>query len=219
MDFSGKYHEEAFPRRYAEKHGETLIRRLNDRREQGLLARCLALTGHNESLVDVGCGPGRFWPTLAQSDSNELYALDVSHAMLRFARERHGVELASRFRLSAGSVLALPFTDQAFDTVACLRLLHHFGDAVQRRTALAELARITRRYVVVSLWTDGNYKAWRRSRLERRRGGRAYANRYVTPRPVLDADFAASGLVPRQHFDLVPGYSQWRYYLLEKAAS
>lgn len=216
MEFSSKYHEEAFPERYADKHGETLIRRLNDRREQALLVRALSRCADSVSLADIGCGPGRFWPTLAGTHPGELFALDVSHAMLRFARERHGA-LGSRFRLAAGSVLALPFADGSFDTVACLRLLHHFGDARDRRAALAELARVTSRHLIVSLWTDGNYKAWRRLRLERRRGRRAYENRHVVPRAVLEEDFAAAGLTVQRHYDLIPGYSQWRYYLLAKA--
>jgi ubiquinone/menaquinone biosynthesis C-methylase UbiE len=215
VEFSSKYHEEAFPERYSEKHGKTLTRRLNDRREQALLARCLALCGPTETLADIGCGPGRFWPTLAAARADDLFALDVSHAMLRFARERHGT-LGGRFRLAAGSVLALPFADGAFETSVCMRLLHHFGAPAERRAALTELARVSRRHVVVSLWTDGNYKAWRRSRLERRRGRRAYENRHVVPRAVLEEDFGSAGLQVARHFDLVPGYSQWRYYLLAR---
>lgn len=216
MEFSSKYHEDAFPERYADKHGETLARRLNDWREQTLLGRCLSLCGSGDSLADIGCGPGRFWPTLAGTDTDDLFALDVSHAMLRFARERHGA-LGQRFGVAAGSVLALPFATDAFDTVVCLRLLHHFGEPATRRAALAELARVARRRVVVSLWTDGNYKAWRRSRLERRRGRRAYENRHVVPRRVLEDDFLSAGLIVERHFDLVPGFSQWRYYLLDRA--
>lgn len=216
LEFSGKYHEEAFPERYAGKHAETLTRRLNDRREQALLARCLALCDCRESLADIGCGPGRFWPTLADTETDQLVAMDVSHAMLRFAREHHGA-LGQRFRLAAGSVLALPFVDDAFETVACMRLLHHFGVSSERRQALAELARVSRRHVIVSLWTDGNYKAWRRARLERRRGRRSYENRHVVSRETLRQDFAAVGLRVDRHFDLLPAYSQWRFYVLSRA--
>ncbi len=218
MEFSGKYHEADFPERYADKHARTLTRRANDRREQALLARCLTVCACSDSLADIGCGPGRFWPTLASTDVPDLYALDVSHAMLSFAREHHGV-LGQRFRVAAGSVLSLPYVDNAFETVACLRLLHHFGDRLQRRRALGELARVARNHVIVSLWTDGNYKAWRRARLERRRGRRPYENRHVIPRGVLQEDFTAAGLVVERHFDLVPAFSQWRYYVLGKMDS
>lgn len=216
MDFSSKYHDSRFPEQYASKHRESLSRRLNDKREHALLKRCLEITSPAETLADVGCGPGRFWPTLADGDAGELYALDISQAMLVFARERYPDGTGSLFRLAAGSVTALPFPDRAFDCVVSLRLLHHFGEPEARRRALAELARVSRGHVVVSLWTDGNYKAWRRRKLESRRGRRSYANRHVVPRGVLAGDFAAAGLEPVAHFDLIPRYSQWRYYVLRR---
>ena len=229
MEFSNKYHEAQFPSRYATKHGESLSRRLNNRREQQLLRRCLNLTERTErtekdiaaqatlrSIADVGCGPGRFWGTLERTSAEALFALDISQPMLSHARSRHP-EIEARFRLAAGSITALPFADDAFDCVVAMRLLHHFGEPAERRQALAELARIARCYVVISLWTDGNFKAWRRRRLEARRTHRSYQNRQVVARPTLSADFAAVGLHELGHFDLIPGYSQWRYYVLASA--
>jgi hypothetical protein len=136
--------------------------------------------------------------------------------MLRYARDRFSDGLGGRFGLASGSVLALPFIDGAFDCVVSMRLLHHFGEGDDRRRALSELARISSRYLIVSLWTDGNYKAWRRKRLENRRGPRAYQNRFIVPRAVLEEEFQAVGLSAIGHHDLIPGYSQWRYYVLEK---
>ncbi len=217
MEFSSKYHETAFPAEYADKHGASVFRRLNDRREQQLLRQCLADLGELDSIADIGCGPGRFWPVITAATPRQHYALDVSHGMLAYARQRHQDASGEKFRLAAGSVLALPFCDEAFDCVVSMRLLHHFGERETRRRAMAELARIARRYLVVSLWTDGNYKAWRRQRLEARRGRRGYQNRFVVPQRALAADFAASGLKVIDHRDLIPGYSQWRYYVCEVA--
>ena len=216
MEFSSKYHETQFPERYATKHGESLSRRLNNRREQHLLERSLALVGRPESIADIGCGPGRFWRSIERTDAGDLFALDLSHAMLSYARQRHAVSLADRYRLAAGSVMALPFIDGAFDCVVSMRLLHHFGDPADRRQALAELARVSRNHLIVSLWTDGNYKAWRRRRLENRRGPRRYQNRHVVPQSELGDDFKSAGLNPVAQFDLIPTYSQWRYYVLEQ---
>jgi SAM-dependent methyltransferase len=237
VEFSGKYHEEAFPDRYANKHNESLSRRLNDWREQSLLSKCLNRIGSVRSVADIGCGPGRFWPTIAnatRTEGSDLYGSDVSESMLRYARDRYardryareryageGYEndgLGERFALASGSVTALPFADGAFDCVVSMRLLHHFGEPDVRLQAVRELARIADRYLIVSLWTDGNYKAWRRSRLERSRGERAYQNRFVVPRHELEAEFMACGLSPVAHFDLIPGYSQWRFYVLRKSS-
>ena len=158
------------------------------------------------------------WPTIAAADA-DLYGSDVSESMLRYARERYGDDLGARFALATGSVTALPFADGAFDCVISMRLLHHFGEPSVRRLAIQELARVAERFLIVSLWTDGNFKAWRRRRLENRRGKRAYQNRFVVPRAVLEAEFRDCGLRPLAHFDQIPGYSQWRYYVLEKTGT
>ena len=124
--------------------------------------------------------------------------------------------MRERFALAQGSVTGLPFADDTFDCVVSMRLLHHFGEIEKRRQALSELARISRRYVVVSPWTDGNYKAWRRQRMETGRAGHERQNRHIASRSNLAADFAAAGLTAVRHFDLIPLYSQWRYYVLER---
>ena len=160
LEFSSKYHEEAFPDRYASKHGESFSRRLNDRREQALLGRALARVGEVTSVADIGCGPGRFWPTIsAASAAAELYGSDVSESMLRYARDRFADGLGARFGLASGSVTSLPFADAAFDCVISMRLLHHFGEPADRLQAIRELARVTNRYLIVSLWTDGVLQA------------------------------------------------------------
>ena len=223
MEFSKKYHEEAFPEGYASKHGESVARRLNDRREQALLARCLKqaeqAAGRLNSIADIGCGPGRFWPTIHAAGSADLYGSDVSESMLRYARDRFDPAVGDRFALASGTVTALPFAEGAFDCVISMRLLHHFGDADERQLAISELTRVAGRFLIVSLWTDGNYKAWRRARLERRRGKRAYQNRFVVPRETLESEFRRCGLEKINSYDLIPGYSQWRFYLLEKTGS
>ena len=215
MEFSGKYHENEFPERYASKHRASLSRRINDTREQSLLKRALRRVGQFDSVIDVGCGPGRFWSTISSLQPARFAALDVSHSMLSFARSAQPREVVERIELAAGSVTALPFVDNAFDCVVSMRLLHHFGDPGERRQALAELRRIAGQHLIVSLWVDGNYKAWRRLRLESRRGPRGYQNRHVVTKSQLAADFQEVGLKEVEHFDLIPGYSQWRYCVLD----
>jgi SAM-dependent methyltransferase len=221
LEFSTKYHEEAFPEAYAGKHRASLSRRLNDRLEHAALRRALATIPTPRSLIDVGCGPGRFWPTLADRGIGTLAALDVSEAMLRYARQNGPEKVRRQFMLTAGSVLNLPFADNAFECVASLRLVHHFGDRGQRARVFSELARVAERHVIVSLWTDGNFKAWRRTRMERRRQARRpdrVENRHIVPRETLEGEFRTAGLRPVTHVDLIPAYSQWRYYVLECVA-
>ena len=117
LEFSEKYHDQTFPGRYAAKHQGSFSRRLNDRREKLLLDRCLTRTDSPASIVDVGCGPGRFWPVIAKSSAEDLWGLDVSQAMLQHAINGNGA-LGERFQTVAGSVMNLPFQDSVFDCVA-----------------------------------------------------------------------------------------------------
>ena len=171
----------------------------------------------NRGVIDVGCGPGRFWPVMAQANVSDMWGLDVSHSMLSFAKTSQSV--GQRFTTIAGSVTALPFADESFDCVVAMRLLHHFGDLQERKRALSELRRIARRNVIVSLWVDGNYKAWRRKAMERRRPERDYQNRHVFQRTALVQEFSDVDLSVVRYLDLIPAYSQWRYYLLACTSS
>jgi hypothetical protein len=54
--------------------------------------------------------------------------------------------------------------------------MHHIGDPAHRMQMLHEFHRVTRDTVILSLWVDGNYKAWRRQKLEAKRAKRAVRN-------------------------------------------
>src|SRR4029450_1642959 len=50
------------------------------------------------------------------------------------------------------NVLALPFIDSLFDSVLCIRLLHHRYSDAERQHILGELARVSRRFVIISFY-------------------------------------------------------------------
>jgi hypothetical protein len=102
-----------------------------------------------------------------------------------------------------------------------MRLLHHIGDAGHRLAMLRELHRVTRETLVVSLWVEGNYKSWRRKRLEarKRRVPGGYQNRFVIERAVIESEFRQAGFNLVGYFDFLPGYAMWRIYVLRKPRS
>jgi hypothetical protein len=71
------------------------------------------------------------------------------------------------------------------------------------------------------LWVDGNFKAWKRRRLEARRAdeGRASENqnRFVIARSVIEAEFKQVGFETLSNHDFLPGYAMWRVYVLRKS--
>jgi len=195
-----------FSRKYTDAHAEERLAR-----------RALALAGNPASVLDLPCGAGRFWPLLCEQKERLILAADYSDAMLATARAAQP-QAAARIRTFQTSAFDIGLPDEAVDCVFCIRLLHHVAESEHRLAMLAEFYRVARASAIVSLWVDGNVKAWRRARLDARRAqaGRASQNRYVVPRAVIESEFAQAGFGVVGRLDFLPGYSQWRTYVLKK---
>jgi len=99
--------------------------------------RALGLTG-DESLLDVGCGPGAFPRYLrTHGHTGRLAGLDQSAAMIAAATETSAGLAIEWFR---GEANTLPFPDGAFDVLSARHMLYHVPDIP---AALREFARVT----------------------------------------------------------------------------
>ena len=92
------------------------------------------------ALLDIGTGTGRI-AELLSGRASHVTGLDKSPEMLRLARTRLQDLPADRLDLVQGDFTALPFADQAFDTVIFHQVLHY---AQEPEPALAEAARVCR---------------------------------------------------------------------------
>jgi ubiquinone/menaquinone biosynthesis C-methylase UbiE len=82
--------------------------------------------------LDAGCGKGRFARIVHEHNPEAVVvAMDLAESMLRFADPALG--------RVAGSLVALPFPDGAFDAVYATESLEH---AVDTEAAVAELCRV-----------------------------------------------------------------------------
>ncbi len=90
------------------------------------------------SILDVGCGDGQFLGWL--SETYLKIGVDTSSGALRRAKG---------FRVQ-GSAHTLPFGDASFDLVTCYEVLEHLPAPTFTET-LAELERVSRRYIAVSV--------------------------------------------------------------------
>jgi ArsR family transcriptional regulator len=107
------------------------------------------------ALLDVGTGTGRMAELLA-TRAGRVTALDKSPEMLRIARARLQSLPAGKIDLVQGDFGALPFVDDAFDTVLFHQVLHYSQDP---GAVLAEAARVLRcggRIAVVDLAAHGH---------------------------------------------------------------
>jgi SAM-dependent methyltransferase len=106
-------------------------------------------------VVDVGCGRGDFTRELAgrYPSLREAWGTDFSPETLAIAAE--DAKPSDRVRFRTADLLEMPFGEDRFDLLVCLNVLHHIHPD-DRDTAFGELARITRRYILLELKNRGN---------------------------------------------------------------
>ncbi|PTU76481.1 class I SAM-dependent methyltransferase [Pseudomonas mangrovi] len=218
LEFSSKYDSD-HARQYLHKHRDGLARRLSHWRDEQLARWALAAVGDPQVVLDLPCGAGRFWPLLAEQSGRQLLAADNSADMLAVARAAQPPEVVARVRTFQTSAFAIDLPAAAVDCVFCMRLLHHVAEPAHRLAMLREFHRVSGDSLIVSLWVDGNYKAWKRRRLERRRSAQDNRNRFVIPRALIESEFAMAGFRVQGHYDFLPGYAMWRVYVLRKCGS
>jgi SAM-dependent methyltransferase len=95
----------------------------------------------NEDVLDAGCGTGLTMLRIAeQYPGCKVYGVDLSPKMIEVARndaEMRGLHVDLR----VGSITSLPYLDQSFDVVLTNIMFHHL-DLVEKRQAVAEIARV-----------------------------------------------------------------------------
>lgn len=215
LDFSRKY-DRAHARQYLNKHQDGLARRLSHWRDEQMAREALKLAGDPDLVLDLPCGAGRFWPLLAEHPNRMIFAADNSDDMLATARVAQPLHIVNRIETFRTSAFDIDMADNVVDSIFCMRLLHHIADSAHRLAMLREFHRVTRDTVILSLWVDGNYKSWKRKRLECRRPAKDNQNRFVVPRKQIEAEFAEAGFEIIGHRDFLPGYAMWRVYVLRK---
>lgn len=108
-----------------------------------ILAACGLVPDNVRTLVDVGAGPGTF-----------LARLGASHPSISgFGLERSSAAVAaapSNVAMLQGTADALPLADGCVDCCVSMETLEHLPDPVHR-AALAEMGRVSRRYVLVNV--------------------------------------------------------------------
>lgn len=178
--------------------------RLIDRREQVLIARALDAAGIAPPgrILDLPAGTGRLAPLLTE------YAIDTFGADL--SREMLGQATGYGRRAVIADAVALPFPDGVFDAVVSLRFTAHLPPAV-RRLALSEMARVSRRFLVVAVYDS---TPW--TRLRRRFRPATAGPWFSEPVERTRQELAALGLRVRLALAVLPFFSETWVLLLER---
>jgi len=88
------------------------------------------------TILDVGCGTGRYFPFFAMLGARSQVGVDIGERLLSLCRQRNAA-----VHLVHSDTARLPFADQSFDVVLSMGLIEHFRDPVP---ILAEFTRLVR---------------------------------------------------------------------------
>lgn len=190
------YQDDRGARRYRELHEKSIFRRARTALERRFLGRVLDRLGPIDTLLDLPCGAGRFWPMLRRR-ARRLIAADASAAMIAAAPHAPPAAVVA-------ALPHLPFRDGAVDVVFCHRLLHHFADEATRIAFLRELRRVAGRAVVLSFWITGNRRARREE--AKRRAGHA-RRRFAVSRETLIDEARTAGFRVESVHEKLRGWS------------
>jgi ubiquinone/menaquinone biosynthesis C-methylase UbiE len=219
LSFSEKYDPD-HAQHYLNKHQASFASRLSHWRDIQMARKALRLAGNPESVLDLPCGAGRFWPVLAEQPNRSIIGADNSASMVEIATRSQPASIVARVRPLQTSAFAIDLPDAAVDSIFCMRLMHHIGEPEHRIKMLREFHRVSRDTVILSLWVDGNFKAWKRNRLEARRAAKqkssGYQNRFVIPAAQIETEFKQAGFSLVSSIDFLPAYAMWRVYVLRK---
>jgi len=108
-----------------------------------VLLRGLLDARPGESILDVGCGTGYFTSRFASETDGSVVGLDPNLDWLRYARRT-----VDGPTWVAGGAEALPFGDRSFDLALAVTSLCFIAE---ERTAVLEMARVTRRRLALGL--------------------------------------------------------------------
>ena len=203
---------------YSRKHGGNA----RDLREQRCIAAAMtacALTPDSH-VLDLPCGAGRLSPMIVDA-GHRLVAADSSPNMVSEAekawQEWSANDAARRARVTfeVRDVMATGYADDTFDLIICNRLLHHFTEPATRTRALAELRRISKRYIIASFFNAGALDA-RRKKLGQMITGRVQTKRVPIKVAQFTVDAAAAGLRIAHEYRTRGVISPQMYVLLER---
>jgi ubiquinone/menaquinone biosynthesis C-methylase UbiE len=136
------------------KYDREWHKRICTRREYKVIAKCFGITGPVDSILDFPSGAGRLFKAY-HPYGKRFFAMDLSHEMLKFARQNLAEWKPS---LSTGSAFRMPLKDASIDVAFSARLFHHVPDQRERRQYILELCRVSRRFVVMTFFHTWSLK-------------------------------------------------------------
>jgi tRNA (uracil-5-)-methyltransferase TRM9 len=118
----------------------------------------LARRWQKGKLLNIGCAHGPDF--LPFKDSFELYGVDFSAEMLKFA-EKYAKKFGFNVELKEADIRKLPYADQSFDWAISVATYHHLGGG-EHLEALKELKRVLKpgAEAFITVWNRWQPRFW-----------------------------------------------------------
>ena len=182
-------------------------------REEHIVKKLMrGLSGPDKRVLDLPCGYGRFTGLIRGRGLSQICA-DRSFEMVRRSQEKYAFPDVQGVAADASS--SLPFDDESFDIVLCIRLFHHIKDRDSIAFLLREFHRVTSEWVILSTYVSTPLHRIQRSlrRLVRKRQKKIHMpSRLEWSRIVRE-----SGLECVSEIPLLRGFHAQRFQLLQKS--
>jgi len=214
FDHNAGWQNESVAERYDARRFSSVSGRAFDKMEKQAIGNLLELANRTHrcrDVLDIPCGTGRISEFLLDKGVN-LTCADISEQMLSVARERLSGHARDVQDYTVMDIYNISRDDESYDCITCIRLFQHLnGD--ERSKALRELARVTRKYVLVNvMYGSGYYGLVRKAR----QLVGAYAPRYAVTRQQLQQELNYGGLRVVKSIFSQPLYGGNLVLLLEK---
>lgn len=182
------------------------------RAEMELLDRVLEIIPRQHWILDLPCGGGRVTRHLVER-GYQVIAGDVSDSMKDLARNNLQ-DLPTETVILNLDIERIALTDRSVDTLLCFRLFHHFPDPATRQRAIAEMCRVTDRFVVLSYFSPLAITSFKRQ-LRFQLTGRT-SQKYATSLAEISSYFAPLGFRLRANFARLPWLHTLHVALFER---
>jgi len=159
-------------------------------------------------LLNIGCAHGPDFLPFKQNF--DLYGVDFSNEMLRFAR-KYSKKFNFAVSLSLADISYLPYYDESFDWAISVATYHHVKGKKERQVALSELRRVLKPAgeAFITVWNHWQPRFWL-SRREvavpwRKRDKTLYRYYYLFSYPELER------LVKKAGFNVLKSFPENSY--------
>jgi len=158
LSYQRQYEDVTEAAKYNEGY-KKLSKMINTTREHSVLNRLLRAQPRSSTLLDLPAGGGRLSPALEQH-TDLLIESDAALGQLLYGAADPALKKTA-VRMTA-SAFHIPLKSGAVDATVCCRLSHHLPTTAERERLVAELLRVSKRFVIMTFFDHDSHKNRRR---------------------------------------------------------